>query len=106
MQPAHEPAGAFPPGRRWLIRLHPHKRKVLYTERQATTSSLTPRRCARAVAPLACTVLRVELQEATLRGLVVHVAWDTTPRFMDVRGALTDQFRAVTEEPDDWAWSS
>lgn len=46
----------------------------------------------------------VELQEPSLRVLVVHFSWPNAPRFPDTRGALTDVLRGVTGSADDWMW--
>jgi hypothetical protein len=48
----------------------------------------------------------VEIQEPTLRALVLHYSWDLAPRFPDVRGAVTDIFRAATGSPEDWTWDT
>jgi hypothetical protein len=46
----------------------------------------------------------VEIQEPTLRALVLAYSWPLAPRFPDVRGAATEILREATGSPDDWSW--
>lgn len=44
------------------------------------------------------------VQEPVLRAVNLRFGWGSPPRFVDVRGALTELLRQATESPDDWTW--
>jgi hypothetical protein len=48
----------------------------------------------------------VSLQESVLRAVHAEFSWPLAPRFPDVRGAVTEKMRQVTQCPDDWVWDA
>lgn len=53
-----------------------------------------------------CRLLSVPVQEPVLRHAHFDFGWPLSPRFPDVRGALTDVLRAATGSRDEWSWDS
>lgn len=46
----------------------------------------------------------MELQESVLRNVHLILGWPATPRYVDIRGALTEQLRELAGPENDWTW--
>lgn len=46
----------------------------------------------------------MELQEAVLRNIAVILGWQSSPRYADCRGLLTERLRDLIGPESDWTW--